>query len=39
MRIGIDGIPLAASKSGIGHYTFELARSMAILTLGSIAPC
>ena len=31
MRIGIDGIPLATPKSGIGHYTFELARSMAIL--------
>jgi glycosyltransferase involved in cell wall biosynthesis len=31
MRIGIDGIPLATPKSGIGHYTFELARSMATL--------
>lgn len=31
MRIGIDGIPLATPKSGIGHYTFELARSLAIL--------
>nr|MDQ2937921.1 glycosyltransferase [Acidobacteriota bacterium] len=31
MRIGIDGIPLATPKSGIGHYTFELARSLAQL--------
>lgn len=31
MRIGIDGIPLATPKSGIGHYTFELARSIAKL--------
>jgi len=31
MRIGIDGIPLATQKSGIGHYTFELARSVATL--------
>jgi glycosyltransferase involved in cell wall biosynthesis len=29
MRIGIDGIPLATPKTGIGHYTFELARSLA----------
>ncbi len=28
MRIGIDGIPLATPKSGIGHYTFELARAL-----------
>ena len=31
MRIGIDGIPLATPKTGIGHYTFELARSLARL--------
>lgn len=31
MRIGIDGIPLATPKTGIGHYTFELARSLASL--------
>ncbi len=31
MRIGIDGIPLATPKSGIGHYTFELARGLAQL--------
>ena len=29
MRIGIDGIPLATPKTGIGHYTFELARGLA----------
>src|SRR5688572_14334525 len=29
MRIGIDGIPLAAAKTGVGHYTFELARHLA----------
>jgi len=31
MRIGIDGIPLATPKTGIGHYTFELAQSLAQL--------
>lgn len=31
MRIGIDGIPLAATKTGIGHYTFELARELALV--------
>src|SRR5437660_1692443 len=31
MRIGIDGIPLATPKTGIGHYTIELARSLAAL--------
>lgn len=34
MRIGIDGIPLATPKTGIGHYTFELARSLAKLVPG-----
>ena len=29
MRIGIDGIPLATPKTGIGHYTFEVARELA----------
>ena len=29
MRIGIDGIPLAELKTGVGHYTFELALAMA----------
>jgi glycosyltransferase involved in cell wall biosynthesis len=31
MRIAIDGIPLAEPKTGIGHYTFELARGIAAL--------
>ncbi len=31
MRIAIDGIPLAEPKTGIGHYTFELARGLATL--------
>ena len=31
MRIGIDGNPLATPKTGIGHYTFELARELAAL--------
>lgn len=31
MRIGLDGSPLANLKTGIGHYTFELARSLALL--------
>jgi len=29
MHIALDGIPLATPKSGIGHYTFELAKSLA----------
>jgi glycosyltransferase involved in cell wall biosynthesis len=31
MRIGIDAIPLATPKTGIGHYTFEVARELARL--------
>lgn len=31
MLIGIDGIPLGTPKTGIGHYTFELARSLAAI--------
>lgn len=31
MRIGLDGFPLASPKTGVGHYTFELARAMAEL--------
>jgi glycosyltransferase involved in cell wall biosynthesis len=31
MRIGLDGIPLATPKTGIGHYTFELAQGLARL--------
>ncbi len=29
MRIGLDAIPLATPKTGIGHYTFELACALA----------
>ncbi|HYG11912.1 MAG TPA: glycosyltransferase family 1 protein [Pyrinomonadaceae bacterium] len=31
MRIAIDGLPLAKPKTGIGHYTFELAHGLAAL--------
>ena len=31
MHIGIDGLPLTAPKTGVGHYTFELARALANL--------
>lgn len=31
MRIGLDGIPLASAKTGIGHYTLELARALATI--------
>ena len=30
MRIGIDGLPLSEQLTGIGHYTFELARHLAL---------
>ncbi|MGH9927994.1 MAG: glycosyltransferase family 4 protein [Pyrinomonadaceae bacterium] len=33
MHIGLDGLPLTAPKTGVGHYTFELARA-----LGCIEP-
>ncbi len=29
MRIGLDGLPLTAAKTGVGHYTYELARALA----------
>lgn len=32
MRIGLDGLPLAQRKTGVGHYTFELARHLALLS-------
>jgi glycosyltransferase involved in cell wall biosynthesis len=32
MRIGLDGFPLAMPRTGIGHYTFELARALALLS-------
>ena len=31
MRIGLDGIPLTKPKTGVGHYTFELARALALI--------
>jgi len=31
MRIGLDGLPLTSLKTGVGHYTFELARALARL--------
>src|SRR5688500_11669747 len=30
MRIGLDGIPLTKLKTGVGHYTFELARALSL---------
>jgi len=30
MRIGLDGIPLTKLKTGVGHYTLELARALAL---------
>jgi len=32
MLIGIDGIPLRDIKTGVGHYTFELAKALALAT-------
>src|SRR5258705_2114615 len=29
MRIALDGLPLTAAKTGVGHYTYELARALA----------
>jgi glycosyltransferase involved in cell wall biosynthesis len=31
MKIALDGMPLASELTGVGHYTFELARSLAIV--------
>ena len=31
MRIALDGIPLTSAKTGIGHYTLELARALATI--------
>src|SRR5438034_6241103 len=31
MHIALDGLPLAAERTGVGHYTFELARSLALI--------
>lgn len=35
MRIGLDGLPLTSAKTGVGHYTFELARELARLEAAS----
>jgi glycosyltransferase involved in cell wall biosynthesis len=32
MRVGLDAIPLAAPRTGVGHYTFELARHLALIS-------
>ena len=32
MHIGLDGIPLTEPKTGVGHYTFELAVAMATVS-------
>ena len=32
MRIGIDGQPLSKLRTGVGHYTFELARALALVS-------
>src|SRR6266404_1172086 len=34
MLIGIDGIPLRDVKTGVGHYTFELAKGLALAIPG-----
>jgi len=31
MRVGLDGYPLAEARTGVGHYTFELARALALI--------
>jgi glycosyltransferase involved in cell wall biosynthesis len=31
MLVSLDAIPLAAPRTGVGHYTFELARHLALL--------
>src|SRR5262245_18835598 len=30
MRIGLDGYPLSEARTGVGHYTLELARALAL---------
>ncbi len=34
MLIGLDAIPLTEAKTGVGHYTFELARALAVAAPG-----
>jgi glycosyltransferase involved in cell wall biosynthesis len=35
MRIGLDGLPLTTPKTGVGHYTYELALALAALAPSS----
>ena len=32
MRVGIDGYPLSEPRTGVGHYTLELARALALIS-------
>lgn len=32
MRVGLDGYPLAEPRTGVGHYTLELARALALVS-------
>src|SRR6266550_2021546 len=32
MRVGLDGYPLAEPRTGVGHYTLELARALALIS-------
>ncbi|HEY5884873.1 MAG TPA: glycosyltransferase family 1 protein [Pyrinomonadaceae bacterium] len=32
MRVGLDGFPLVSPRTGVGHYTFELARALAAVS-------
>jgi glycosyltransferase involved in cell wall biosynthesis len=32
MRVGLDGYPLAKPRTGVGHYTLELARALALIS-------
>ena len=32
MKIGLDGMPLASSLTGVGHYTAELARNLTLVS-------
>jgi glycosyltransferase involved in cell wall biosynthesis len=34
MRIGLDGYPLSEPRTGVGHYTLELARALAVANPG-----
>jgi glycosyltransferase involved in cell wall biosynthesis len=36
MYIGLDGLPLTVTRTGVGHYTFELARALAQIQPASL---